>query len=65
MKPDLAETTDTDATLQVQIPASTKRALHVRAVSTGEIMRLLVLKALAACGIDVPPDALVDRRRVR
>lgn len=65
MKPGLIRTTDTEATLQVQIPAPTKRAVHVQAVSTGETMRLLVLKALAAYGLDVPPDALVDRWRVR
>lgn len=65
MKPNLPETDKQEATLQVQIPASTKRALHILAASSGETMRIHVLKALAAYGVDVPSDALVDRRRVR
>lgn len=52
-----------DKALQVQIPAATKRAIHMRSAETGDPMRVLVLKALAAYGFPVPEDALVDRRK--
>ena len=50
MKPDLSDFKDpaAEATLQVQVLAQTKRDLHVRPAMTGEPMRLIVLKALAA-----------------
>lgn len=54
-----------DATVQVQIPASTKRSLHIFAAISGETIRIHVLKALAAYGADAAADALVDRRRAR
>ena len=66
MKPDYLETdtpTLDEATLQVQIPTSTKRAIHIRSAETGDPMRLLVLKALVAYGFPVPEEALVDRRK--
>lgn len=69
MKPDFAGTLGNgdplmrEATLQVQIPASTKRAIHIRAAETGDPMRLLVLRALQAYGFPVPKKALVDRRK--
>ena len=65
MKPaDLAPITLLDdETLQVQVPAATKRAIHIRSAETGDPMRLLVLKARAAYGFPVPEDALVDRRK--
>jgi hypothetical protein len=52
-----------DETLQVQVPATTKRAIHIRSAETGDPMRVLVLKALAAYGFPVPDQALVDRRK--
>jgi len=52
-----------DETLQVQVPAATKRAIHIRAAETGDPMRVLVLKALAAYGFPVPEEALIDRRK--
>lgn len=52
-----------DETLQVQIPAATKRALLMRAAETGTPMRVLVLDALKAAGFPVPQHALVDRRK--
>ena len=52
-----------DETLQVQVPAATKRAIHIRSAETGAPMRVLVLKALAAYGFPVPEEALVDRRK--
>lgn len=52
-----------DETLQVQVPAATKRAIHIRSAETGDPMRVLVLKALAAYGFPVPEEALIDRRK--
>jgi hypothetical protein len=54
-----------DANLQLQVPKSTKRDLQIRSAEAGEPMRLLVLKALAAYGIHVPEDSLIDRRKPR
>lgn len=65
MKPDSVapQNLPDDETLQVQVPAATKRAIHIRSAETGDPMRVLVLKALAAYGFPVPEDALVDRRK--
>jgi hypothetical protein len=65
MKPDSDHATHLpdDETLQVQVPATTKRAIHIRSAETGDPMRVLVLKALAAYGFPVPDQALVDRRK--
>ena len=52
-----------EAILQVQIPASTKRAIHIRSAETGDPMRVLVLKALVAFGFPVPSGAITDRRK--
>lgn len=49
--------------LQLAIPSTTKRALKIRSVETGEPVRLLVLKALRQAGYEVPEDELVDRRK--
>jgi len=52
-----------EETLQVQVPAVTKRAVHIRSAETGDPMRVLVLKALAAYGFPVPEQAITDRRK--
>jgi hypothetical protein len=49
-----------EATLQVTVPQATKRSLKVRAAERGETMRVIVLKALAAAGIEVPETELQD-----
>lgn len=53
----------TDATLQLQVPAETKRALALKAADTGTPIRLLVLSALKEAGFPVPTDTMVDRRK--
>ena len=54
-----------DEHLQVQVPAVTKRALGQRALDDREPIRMIVLRALKAYGLDVPADAIQDRRKQR
>ena len=63
MKPETAPTNANDVTLQLQVPAETKRALAMKAADTGAPMRLLVLAALKEAGFPVATEALVDRRK--
>lgn len=49
--------------LQVTVPLVTKRSLKVQAARTGETMRVIVLRALAQAGIEVPKSELQDRRK--
>jgi hypothetical protein len=56
---------DIDEHLQIQMPAITKRHLGLRAVETREPIRVIVLRALQAYGVPVPPDAISDRRKKR
>lgn len=49
--------------LQVTVPQITKKSLKVRAAETGDTMRVIVLRALAAAGIQVPEKDLQDRRK--
>lgn len=56
---------DREELLQVSLPLLTKRSLKVRAARTGKTMRVIVLHALAADGIRVPPGELHDRRKPR
>ena len=64
MKPGPETVVTSDATLQLQVPAETKRALALKAADTGTPMRLLVLSALKDAGFPVPVEALVDRRKL-
>lgn len=54
-----------DEHLQIQVPSATKLDLAVRAAKAREPIRMLVLRALDAYGVDVPADAIQDRRRNR
>lgn len=49
--------------LQLFLPAVTKREISLRAAEAGETIRVIVLRALEAYGFQVPKDALVDRRK--
>lgn len=51
--------------LQVQVPSATKLDLAVRAAKAREPIRMVVLRALDAYGVEVPADAIQDRRRNR
>ncbi len=51
-----------EVAVQLRMPAVTKRSLKVRAAETGEPMRVIVLRALADAGIQVPECELRGRR---
>jgi hypothetical protein len=54
-----------DEHLQIQVPSSTKHDLAVKAAQAREPIRVLVLKALQAYGVEVPSEAIHDRRKGR
>ena len=54
-----------EETLQIQVPAITKKHLALKAVEAREPIRMVVLRALAAYDIPVPKDAIQDRRKRR
>lgn len=52
-----------DEHLQIQVPGVTKRDLGQRALDAREPIRMIVLRALQAYGVNVPPEAISDRRK--
>ena len=52
-----------EETLQVTVPQVTKKSLKIQAAEKGVTMRVIVLRALAQAGIQVPPAQLRDRRK--
>lgn len=52
-----------DEHLQIQVPQVTKRDLGQRALDAREPIRMIVLRALQAYGVNVPPEAISDRRK--
>lgn len=60
-----ATSTEIEENLQISIPHSTKKSLKIRSAETGDPMRVIVLKALAAAGIEVPEEELKDRRKMK
>ncbi|MFN3475472.1 MAG: hypothetical protein ACK4ZW_15645 [Blastomonas sp.] len=52
-----------DEHLQIQVPGVTKRDLGQRALDAREPIRMIVLRALQAYGVKVPPEAISDRRK--
>lgn len=57
--------TSPEENLQVTVPHVTKKSLKIRAAESGDPMRVIVLRALAAAGIQVPNEELQDRRKIR
>lgn len=49
--------------LQITVPCVTKKSLRIRAAESGDPMRVIVLRALASAGIQVPDEELKDRRK--
>jgi hypothetical protein len=54
-----------DELLQIQVPPITKRDLGQRALDSREPIRMIVLRALQAYGVNVPAEAISDRRKRR
>lgn len=52
-----------DEHLQIQVPGVTKRDLGQRALDAREPIRMIVLRALQAYGVNVPAEAISDRRK--
>lgn len=57
--------TEAEETLQITVPKVTKKSLKINAAESGEPMRLIVLRALASAGIQVPKEELSDRRKTK
>lgn len=51
--------------LQISVPKETKKSLKIRAAESGDPMRVIVLRALAGIGIQVPEEELQDRRKAK
>ena len=49
--------------LQIQVPSETKYDLGLKALNEREPIRMVVLRALKNYGIEVPSDAIRDRRK--
>jgi hypothetical protein len=58
-----SESADTEEHLQIQVPTETKYDLRLKALNGRESIRMVVLRALHAYGVDVPVDAICDRRK--
>lgn len=60
-----AKTTDPEEPLQITVPRATKRSLKIKSAESGDTMRVIVLKALAKSGIQVPSDAVLGKRKAK
>jgi len=56
---------EAEENLQLIVPAETKKDLRMKSAESGETMRVIVLRALAAAGIRVPEKELQDRRKAK
>lgn len=65
MKTATLDTDQPNEHLQVQVPPVTKRDLGQKALDAREPIRMIVLRALQAYGVNVPPEAIADRRKQR
>jgi hypothetical protein len=54
---------ESEEPLQIAVPKVTKRSLRIRSAQSGDPMRVIVLRALAAAGIQVPDLEVQDRRK--
>jgi len=61
----LSDRAAAEENLQIMVPLVTKRSLKMQAAKSGETMRVIVLRALAASGIQVPNEELLDRRKAK
>jgi hypothetical protein len=56
---------EAEESLQITVPKVTKKSLKISAAESGDPMRLIVLRALADAGIQVPKEELQDRRKAK
>lgn len=66
MKSTATQRSATDASeeaLQITVPKVTKKSLKIRSAESGDTMRVIVLRALSAAGIQVPESEVQDRRK--
>lgn len=61
----MRQTAEAEDTLQITVPKITKKSLKISAAMSGDPMRLIVLRALARAGIQVPDEELHDRRKTK
>lgn len=54
-----------EETLQITIPRVTKKSLRMKSAKSGATMRVIVLRALAKAGIQVPEGDMLDRRKAK
>jgi hypothetical protein len=54
---------ESEEPLQIVVPKVTKTSLKIRSAQSGDPMRVIVLRALAAAGIQVPDLEVQDRRK--
>jgi len=54
-----------EETLQITVPVVTKKSLRLKSAESGDTMRMIVLRALAAAGVRVPTEELQDRRKMK
>lgn len=59
------ESDETEENLQIAVSSATKKDLRMKAAESGETIRLIVLRALFAAGVEVPSEDLLDRRRTK
>jgi hypothetical protein len=55
----------TEETLQITLSRVTKKSLRMKSAESGATMRVIVLKALAKAGIQVPEADVQDRRKAK
>ncbi len=54
-----------EESLQITVPKVTKKSLKLAAAESGDPIRLIVLRALAKSGIEVPSEEMYDRRKTK
>ena len=52
-----------ERTVQIKVSPELKKAIHRTALERDETVRTFILKALQQCGIPVPEQELMDRRK--
>jgi hypothetical protein len=52
-----------EGTLQITVARGTKKSLKIRAAESDTPMQVIVLRALAVPGIQVPNEEILDRRK--